>query len=61
MERLLSTPQGLLAFSTAITIATAIAIFAFGMAPKMLVPITYATAAISASLSSRSGRHLDRH
>ncbi len=60
MARLLRLPWTLLAFSTTVAIATGIAIIGFGAPPKMLVPVTYATAAIIAALNSWAGDRLGR-
>ena len=51
----------LLAFSTAVAIATGIAIVALGVPAKVVVPVTYATAAIVASASHWAKRHLGEH
>jgi hypothetical protein len=60
VARLIRFPWGALAFSTAVSIATGIAILALGMPPKMLVPIAWGTAAIYAALNSWVYRRLGR-
>ena len=50
----------MLAFSTAVAIVSGVAIVGFGAPPKLLVPVTYATAAIVAGLNDWSSRRLGR-
>ncbi len=56
MVRLFRTPWTLFAFSSAIAIATGIAIIGFGAPEQMIVPVTYLTAAVGAALSSWARR-----
>jgi hypothetical protein len=60
MARLIQFPWGTLAISTAVSIATGVAILAFGMPPKMLVPIAWGSTAIYAALGSWAYRRLGR-
>jgi hypothetical protein len=60
VERLIELPWGPLIFSTAISVATCVAILAFGMPPKMLVPIAWGTAVTYSALSSWAYRRLGR-
>jgi hypothetical protein len=60
VERMTRFPWGALAFSATISTATGVAILAFGMPPKMLVPVAWGTAAIYAALSSWAYRRLGR-
>jgi hypothetical protein len=60
IARLFQIPWGPFIMSSVIATATCVAVIVFGMAPKMLVPITYGTVAIYAPLSiwvdRRTGR-----
>jgi uncharacterized membrane protein HdeD (DUF308 family) len=58
MAKLARNPWGILAFSTLVSIVSGIAIIGFGAAPKLLVPITYGTAAIVAGLNHWASHHL---
>lgn len=58
MARLFRNPWTLLAFSTTVAIGTLIAIVGFGAPPKVLVPVTYATAATAAFATNWARRHL---
>ena len=60
MTHLTRFPWGPLAFSSAISIATGVAILALGMPPKLLVPIAWATFAGYAALSGWVERRLGR-
>lgn len=60
MARLFQIPWGPLAMSSVIAAATCIAVLAFGMAPKMLVPIAWGTVAVYAPLSIWVDRRLGR-
>jgi hypothetical protein len=60
MVSLLRTPWRLFIFSSVIALATGVAIIGFGAPEQTIVPVTYATAAISAVLSDwarRQSRH----
>jgi hypothetical protein len=46
--------------SSVVAAATCVAVLAFGMAPKMLVPIAWGTVAIYAPLSIWVDRHVGR-
>lgn len=60
MERLFRFPWGPLAMSSVVAAATCVAVLAFGMAPKMLVPIAWGTVALYAPLSIWVDRHAGR-
>lgn len=60
MEKLFRFPWGPLAISSIISAATCVGVIAFGMAPKMLVPIAWGTVAIFAPLNAWVDRHGDR-
>lgn len=60
MERLFRFPWGPLAVSSVISAATLIAVGAFGMAPKLLVPIAWGTVAIYAPLNIWVDRRVGR-
>lgn len=58
MARRILDLRALLAFSTTIAVLTGIAIVALDVPPKILVPVTYATAAIAAFASDWARRRL---
>jgi hypothetical protein len=60
IERLFRFPWGPLAMSTVVAAATCVAVLAFGMAPKMLVPIAWGTVALYAPLQSWVDRRIGR-
>lgn len=60
MAKLARNPWAVLAFSTLVAIVSGIAIIGLGAAPKLLVPITYATAAVAAGLNDWATRRLGR-
>lgn len=60
MAKLARNPWAILAFSTLVSILSGIVIIGFGAAPKLLVPITYATAAVVAGLNHWASHHLGR-
>lgn len=60
MVRLFRTPWTLFAFSSVIATATGIAIIGFGAPQQMIVPVTYATAAIGAALTGWARRQPGR-
>jgi hypothetical protein len=57
MDRIFGSPWGLLAMSTAIALASGIAIVGFGAPPRILVWVTYGMAAVFAPLAFRADRH----
>lgn len=60
MARLFRTPWTLFAFSSVIAVATGVAIIGFGAPQQVIVPVTYATAAVAAVLGDwarRQSRH----
>jgi hypothetical protein len=61
MARQLGNLWAAFVFSTLVSIASGVAILGFGAPPKMLVPITYATAAIIAGVNEWANRHLGRY
>jgi len=60
MAGLLRTPWRLFAFSSAVALATGIAIIGFGAPQEMIVPVTYATAAVGAALGDWARRQPGR-
>jgi hypothetical protein len=60
MAQLFRTPWTLFAFSSVIAVATGVAIIGFGAPQQVIVPVTYATAAVGAVLGDwahRQSRH----
>lgn len=60
MKWMFQFPWGTLATSTAVAVATGVAILGFGAPPAVLVPVAWASATIYMGLNSRFNRRLGR-